>query len=140
MRRTTCAKVGALVLLPLAAVVMTGCGDDGTTVPPDVRGTIEVANQTADLHVFMLFFRECGTTNWGLDRLPDDPCTSIGCIAPAQSRSFTVEAGCYDLKADLADLDVQEVVASDSTMDFVVLAGGSTTWNVNTSVEPPGPQ
>lgn len=127
------------LVIGLAAVALWGCGDDGTLPPAEVRGTIEVANGTPDLHVFMLFFRSCGTTSWGLDRLPNTPCTDDGCIPPNESREFIVEAGCYDLKADLADLATQEVVGSDSILDFVLLANDTQRWTVR-NLNPPGPQ
>lgn len=130
---------GLWLFVGLLALGHWGCGDDdGTLPPPEDRGTIEVVNQTS-LQVFMLFFRQCGTTDWGLDRLPNTPCADDGCIAPSETRRFTVEAGCHDLRADLADLEAMEVVAADSTFDFVVLAGSTSTWVISAG-GPPEPE
>lgn len=146
MRRSTHGKLAALFVLPLAALALPGCGGDGTTLPPDERGTIEVVNQTADLHVFKVQPRLCGTTVWDVDLLGENPCTfeggaNTGCIAPSGSREFVVEAACYDLRAELADLEARQIVASDSIMDFVVLVDGTRTWTISgTPQGPSGPE
>lgn len=83
----------AAVALPLAA-----CGDD--TLDPGEQfenpSTVRVQNE---LMGPILFFhaRACGTTNWGPDLLPLGPVE--GTIQPGDSKDFTVEAGCYDFRA-----------------------------------------
>lgn len=140
MGRITFATLRRCLLFAIGTLALSGCGGDGSLPPPDVRGTIEVVNATTDLHVFRFFYRGCGSTNWGLDQLPDDPCTGDGCIAPQDRRDFIVEAGCYDLMAEFADLDLQEVVGSDSTLNLLVFVGETTTWNTNFNPPPSGPQ
>ena len=72
------------------------CGDDEPTAPQNA-GTIRVENQFPG-SVLHLFLKECGTSAWGEDRLPQTP---DGTIAPGSSRDFTVEAGCWDVGADV---------------------------------------
>ncbi len=90
-------KILTLLAVGLTIVPLLGCGDDEgpgmTFVNPS---TIRVVN---DLEGPVLFFfaRPCGTTDWGEDLLPSDPVN--GTIQPGNSKDFTVEAGCYDLRA-----------------------------------------
>lgn len=140
MPRVTFEIARRRLILAAAVLALPACGDDGSLPPPEVRGTIEVVNESADLQLWKLFFRRCGTTNWDLDRLPNTPCTADGCIAPQESRQFIVEAGCYDLRADFADLDAREEVGRDSTLNFVVLVGQIATWNADFDPGPTGPE
>ena len=130
------------LILATAALALPACGDDGS-LPPDVRGTIQVVNQSLEFHILTFQDRACGTTIWDLDLLTNDPCTQeggAGCIAPQHSRQFTVEAGCYDLKAVFADQNANEFVGSDSTLNFIVLAGETATWNADLDRVPGGPE
>lgn len=112
-----------LALLAAVAISFGACSEDAGPggmmfVNPS---TIEVENLLAGPIIFFNA-RSCGTTSWGPDLLPADP--AEGTIQPGETRAFTVEAGCYDLRAQhLATTDpgpliekiVENVVASPVT-------------------------
>ncbi|WP_196257893.1 hypothetical protein [Pelagibacterium limicola] len=56
-------------------------------------GTIEVVNGTS-MHIDVVLISACVESSYGLNRLP-----SGTAIAPGQSYSFTVSAGCWDVDA-----------------------------------------
>lgn len=91
-------KSWRVALLAAVALSLGACSDDAGPggmmfVNPS---TIIVANELGGPVIFFNV-RSCGTTDWGPDLLPSDPTT--GTIQPGEDRSFTVEAGCYDLRA-----------------------------------------
>ena len=86
----------ALVAAIAATVPLAGCGDDEEILFED-PATITVRNQTNG-KILRVFFKTCGAASWGNDRLPDDPVEGV--INVGSSKSFTVAAGCYDMKAD----------------------------------------
>lgn len=112
-----------LALLTAVALSLGACSDDAGPggmmfVNPS---TIIVQNELEGPIIFF-FARSCGTTDWGPDLLPADPAT--GTIQPGEDRSFTVEAGCYDLRAQhlettdpgpLVEKIMENVVASPVT-------------------------
>jgi hypothetical protein len=87
-----------------ATILVAGCSDGaGNGVTFINPSTIRVTNNLGGPILFF-FARPCGTTDWGQDMLPNDPVE--GTIQPGTSKNFTVEAGCYDLRADhLATID-----------------------------------
>ena len=122
----------------LAAGVLLGavaCSSDGPTQPPPIQNpaTIRVINGTSGKIIF-LFFRDCGSTNWGDDRLPEDPVTGV--IVPTESKDFTVEEGCYDLRADHLEGPQPGPLVTETSLNRVVIKGTTLTWVV--SGEPPG--
>ena len=86
----------------LAAIAwsLSGCGDsDAGPMEPmfDNPSTVRVVNRLAGPILFV-HAKPCGTQAWGEDLFrTNDPIE--GTIQPGNSRDFTVEAGCYDLRA-----------------------------------------
>lgn len=80
-------------LLLVAALAATACRD--ATGLQDA--TITLVNQSA-LRVEYVFISQCTDPDWGPDRLEADEI-----IAAGASRQFTVEAGCWDMQAQLED-------------------------------------
>ncbi|MGH7541658.1 MAG: hypothetical protein ACRELC_11725 [Gemmatimonadota bacterium] len=107
----TLSRTRALLLALTAFIPLAACGDSNGPALED-PGTIRVINM-AQGPILFLFFRTCGAGLWGQDRLPDAGVGST--IAPQDSSSFTVETGCYDLRADLCpvstDCPVHDTVA-----------------------------
>lgn len=85
-----------VLLAAIAASITTlGCGDDEITFQDPA--TIRVTNLTGG-KILNVFFKDCEAALWGEDRLdPVDPV--LGVIEVNASKDFTVEAGCYDLRA-----------------------------------------
>lgn len=94
--RSTRVRIVALLAAIAVAVPLAGCGDDEEGPMFQDPATITVLNQTNG-RILQVFFRTCGAAQWGSDRLPDDPVDGV--IQVGASRSFTVEAGCYDMRA-----------------------------------------
>ncbi len=87
----------ALLATIAVAVPLAGCGSDENGIVFEDPATITVRNLTNG-KILRVFFKTCGAAAWGSDRLPNDPIEGV--IDVGTSRSFTVEAGCYDMKAD----------------------------------------
>ena len=87
---------------PLLATAATLClsalaacgGSDGATAPtPSTDATLSLSNG-ANVAIQSVFLSGCDETTWGEDRLgPTET------IAPGASRTFSVPAGCYDVRA-----------------------------------------
>lgn len=88
---------GALVALVLGLLlaVAAGCGGDDGPEAPANPATIRVDNQFGG-PVLEVFLKQCGTPGWGEDRLGDNET-----IASGATRDFVVEAGCWDLAAEV---------------------------------------
>jgi hypothetical protein len=83
------------VLLALATIALASaaCGGDDSTgpTPAPSNGTLFVSNDS-DREIWYVFTRTCGSTAWSDDLLGSD-------IIPLEtSESFTVAAGCYDVR------------------------------------------
>lgn len=87
-----------LIALGAVSAGVTACGDDGTTGPVFTNpATVTIQNELPG-PVLFVYARACGTTDWGEDLLPPGPVE--GTIQPGASKDITLEAGCYDLRAD----------------------------------------
>jgi hypothetical protein len=96
--------------------------------------TVRVINNLGG-PVLFFFVRGCGTTDWGDDLLPLDPVE--GTIQPGASKDFTVEAGCYDFKADhLETIDPGPLVTKE-TYDQAASPVAIVTWTLEAT--PGGP-
>lgn len=90
-----------IVAIMTIGLALSACGDGDSTGPEptfDNPSTVRVVNQ---LFGPVIYFRArpCGTSDWGPDLFDtDDPVE--GTLQPGQSRDFTVEAGCYDFRAE----------------------------------------
>ena len=87
--------------LVAVAWIVSACGD-GDVLPPEPTfenpSTIRVVNRLGG-PVIYVFAKPCGTNDWGEDLFgTTDPIE--GTIQPGNAKDFTVEAGCYDLRAD----------------------------------------
>ena len=84
------ATAAALCLSTLAA-----CGgSDGATAPaPSADATLSLSNG-ANVAIQSVFISSCDETTWGEDRLG-----ATETIAPGASRTFSLPAGCYDIRA-----------------------------------------
>ena len=81
----------------MALGLVAGCSD--SSGPPVIQNpmTIRITNNTLG-KVLFVFFKGCGETSWGIDRLPNHPVEGV--IEVGASKDFTEEAGCWDLRAD----------------------------------------
>lgn len=87
-----------LLAVGMMSPLVVACGDDGTTGPVFQNpATITVQNELQG-PVLFFYAKPCGTMDWGEDLLPPGPVE--GTIQPGESKDITVEAGCYDLRAD----------------------------------------
>lgn len=90
-----------IVAIVAAGLSLAACGDSDPVVPEptfDSPSTVRVVNRLLG-PVIRFFARPCGTSDWGSDRFGTDHPIE-GTIQPGASKDFTVEAGCYDLRAD----------------------------------------
>ena len=102
----------AAILLGAAA-----CGgDDATgpapTPPAPTTGTIRLLNESS-ASIVAVYFTKCDDTTWGANRL-----AASERLAPGALRTWTVEPGCYDLKASTGS-------KSASWFDRELAAGGA---------------
>lgn len=122
--------LGVLAVVALA-LPFAACGDDAMapTQMFDNPSLIRVVN---NLGGPVLFFqvRTCGTTGWSEDLLdPIDPI--LGTIQPGDSKEFTVESGCYDLRAQhLESVDPGPLVEKISR-DQVASPIATLVWNLD---------
>lgn len=114
-----------------------GCGSEENGITFEDPATITVQNLTNG-KILRVFFKACGAASWGLDRLPSDPIEGV--INVGSSKTFTVEAGCYDLKADHFSGPDPEPDPLPTVERFGVLVESSSpfTWRVE-AVGPPIP-
>ncbi|MDE2720421.1 hypothetical protein [Candidatus Palauibacter polyketidifaciens] len=91
----------AIVAVMAIGLSLAACGEDDPVVPEpmfDSPSTVRVVNRLFG-PVIRFFARPCGTSDWGQDLFGTDHPVE-GTIQPGDSRDFTVEAGCYDLRAE----------------------------------------
>lgn len=111
----------------IAAILMAAalaCGGDSTgpAPAPDPRtGTIQLLNQS-NVSIVGVYFTTCDDDSWGANRL-----AQAETLAPGALRTWTVEAGCYDLKASTGS-------KSASWYDRTLAAGGALQMAVPASV------
>lgn len=85
-----------LMALAIAAVALAACGKDSDSTgpaPAAETGTITLLNESST-EVISVNIPSCEDPDWGANRLDGSET-----IAPGAERSWTVETGCYDLKA-----------------------------------------
>lgn len=83
----------------LAAVVGLGvaaCGEE-TEPPPTGEGTLRFVNASGE-PIVSAFYDLCVVPVWGPDKLADGEV-----IADGAEKSFTVDAGCWDVRVDFVD-------------------------------------
>ncbi len=138
-------RLFALLAAVALALPLTGCGDDPPTGPNFANpSTIRIVNEVGG-PVLFVFFRPCGTTEWGDDQLairavrlgknPNDPIESV--IQPTESKDFTVEAGCYDLRADHLETTDPGPLLIKMTEDQTASPVSILTWTLTEAPIPP---
>jgi hypothetical protein len=121
-------RLGGLVAVAALALATTACGGDDSTSPDPApsNGTLYVSNDS-DRSIWYVFTRACGSTAWSDDHLGSNT------IPLQTSESFTLAAGCYDVRL-LSEPEgglggpKHEVVRSSQTLP----AGGQLTVEVST--------
>jgi len=123
-----------LLTIGMMGPLVAGCGDDGPTGPIFTNpATITVQNEL-DGPVLFFFVRPCGTTDFGEDLLPSDPVE--GTIQPGDSKDFTVEAGCYDMRVlHLVSVSPGPPVTKE-IFDKQVTAAAGFTWRLTSDPDP----
>ncbi len=127
------------------ALPLAGCGDDPPTGPNfENPSTIRISNELMG-PVLFVFFRPCGTTEWGEDQLairavrlgknPNDPIESV--IQPTEAKDFTVEAGCYDLRADHLESPEPGILIIKTRDNVVVSPVSPFEWALTEAPTPP---
>jgi len=79
-------------LAALAALALAACGGDSSTGPTPTA-TLSLAN-AANVPITAVYFSACDDTEWGANRLGAGES-----IATGGSRTWSIPAGCYDVKA-----------------------------------------
>lgn len=95
MREARGGRATAALALALLLAVAAGCGGDEGPQGPTDPATIRVDNQFGG-PVLEVYLKGCGTAGWGDDRLGTNET-----IASGATRDFVVEAGCWDLAAEV---------------------------------------
>ena len=91
----------AIVAIVAIGLSLAACGDSDPVDPEpmfDSPSTVRVVNRLLG-PVILFYARPCGTSDWGSDLFGTDHPVD-GTIQPGGSKDFTVEAGCYDLRAE----------------------------------------
>lgn len=116
-----------------AAVTLAGaCGSDSSTEPtvptppPATTGTVNIKNE-ASVPILAVYISACSDATWGANRL-----NSGEEITPGALRSFTMPAGCYDVKVNTA-------TKSGSWYDRSLAAGGSLNLALSSAANPSAP-
>lgn len=112
------------VALMCIAITLSGCSsfvDDFVTGGPLIRpgeptGVIQVVNRSG-YSLTSILLAPCSASSYGLNRLP-----SGVRVAPGQSYTFRVSAGCWAVLAGLA--------GQDARRDLQVRAGGGVVYTV----------
>ena len=118
-------------LLPLAATLAVftaacgGEGDDGSTgptpPPPTGEATVTVVNHAATGSVMFLRYRACGSSGaWSSDVL------GASILWGGEQTSFTVSAGCYDVRATPSEVGLDYLYFNGVQLD----AGESETLEI----------
>ena len=86
-------RLGGLAAVAALALATTACGGDDSTSPDPTpsNGTLYVSNDS-DRSIWYVFTRACGSTAWSDDHLGSN------IISVQTSESFTLAAGCYDVR------------------------------------------
>lgn len=104
-----------------ATVLLAGCSlvTGGDLIRPgEPTGVIEVINET-DGVIDVVLISDCNVGSYGLNRLPD----GYG-IAPGESYTFTVSAGCWDV-------DAGSIGVGEARQRMTVEAYGGVRYTVN---------
>ena len=101
-------------ILMTALVAALACGGGDSTGPKTT--TLTVTNSSAKTLV-EVYYSACAADVWGPNRLSEP-------LAPTQSKSFPVSAGCYDMQAIATDYSVAERSAVEIT------TGMTYTWTI----------
>lgn len=128
-------RVAAIAMAPVAAA----CGSDadpaGPSSPTPAATAIEITNQSSRA-AWYLYFRPCGTEEYGEDRLG-----SSNVLSPNESFTAPVAAGCYDVRT-ITDPDEvphyqaqwQEQIVSAGQQTSLAITDGSWESVVQVSV------
>jgi hypothetical protein len=111
-------RLALALLLPAA-----GCGLLRPASPPP-EATVLVLINRADVAVRYVYLAPCEAGEWGPDRL-----AAAEVVLPGQSRSFTLEPGCWDARAVFRDERAVE------ERGFTMTEASQRTWTV---LEPEG--
>ena len=111
-------------LLPLAAtlaVFTAACGGDSggdsstgpSTPPPPPAGeaTVTVVNHAPTGSVMFLRYRACGSSGWSSDVL------GLSILSAGEQTSFTVAAGCYDVRATPSEVGLDYLYFTGVQLD-----------------------
>ena len=123
-------RFSALMAAALFALAPAACGSDDNSPsgpsPAPQTGTIAIRNDS-DAPIDMVNFTSCEDASWGANRL-----ASGETIAPGATRSWTTEAGCYDVRARIGSL-------VGTWWDRDLTAGGAINLALDVAVSNVGP-
>jgi hypothetical protein len=104
-------------LLAAAALIFAlGCGDDDDPTSPNDASVI-LRNQTSDT-IDEFYYSTCSDELWGANRLGSTA------LASGQSRTFSLDAGCWDFRVVRADgfeeLDFGNELEANDVLELIV--------------------
>lgn len=88
--------VWVYVLAAAVGLGVAGCGEETEPLPTG-EGVIKFVNQSGE-PILSAFYDLCVVPVWGPDKLAD-----AETIADGAEKSFTADAGCWDLRVDFID-------------------------------------
>lgn len=106
------------VLALLVLLLTSGCTRTRYVTTSGGSTSLDVVNRTS-VPVYYLYVSSCSSDSWGPDRLGSDV------VMPNARQSFTMDAGCWDLKARFRDGD--EVTRRNVRLR----SGTSWTWTLS---------
>ena len=129
--RSIRSRVSLAVLGIMTLGFVAGCGDSSTGPVIQNPMTIRITNNTLG-KVLFVFFKQCGAANWGVDRLDNHPVTGV--IDVGDSKDFTEEAGCWDLRADhKTGPEDQDPLETQTELGVINDVGDTYAWTLNQS-------
>ena len=129
--------VWSVLACALVAVGAAACGGGTTNPTYDNPSELRIENGTRGSIIYV-HARACGTTDWGDDLFMSDHPVD-GTIAPDATRTFILEAGCYDIRAQHLESSIPGPLIDKFLNNQTLSTDSPVEWRVTHGTDPDEP-